>query len=529
MAIQYRQLQAPVELNTSLPDNGSAAASEALANTLIKFRDTAASAGKTIAADIGAKQGALAGASGNPTEQNGLWKLTAYGQAYNNAAMRSYTIKAQADAEDTAARLQVEAGTDVGKFQAGFTAARDATIKAAPPEAKAVLMDVYTQYMGQSVARIATARGMELRDQARTDTSEGIARLTEQAGNLLAQDDPVSHQQAEEAQVKLGLMIDGAQKDGTLSDVEAAALHTDAHHKITMQTVVARFEKELDNPYGDPIEFLDRLHKYNETDQQLLPDEKVKLEAQLYTTLAHKNSLNSQLDEAARHAQAAKYEAGDRAATEDLLSGSLTQPKLLDMVRKQDLKPEIARTLLNTLNAGDPGVDDSRAVMNVETDLLHYSEEDIRSNSGLKFSTRTRLILKRREQVDGWQSTQDAKEAEARIDRSLNIIPGTIMATLDEATATQRYRARTQFYNVMAGIDPAQRQAMAIPTAESVIREFVTQKASTDANDMRRIRASYVKAHPMDSMSSDGKKAYEAQLARYDANIRDLEAKAARK
>lgn len=528
--VQYRQLQSPAELNTSIPDTGAASAYESLASTFKNFSKDAFGAAAKIQTQRGAEAGNIAGASGKPGFKGALAEtFTAYGAAYNNAAMRSYTIKASADAEDTAARLQVEAGTDAGKFQTTFGAVRDATIKQAPPEARGVLMDLYNQHMGQGVARINTARALELRDHSRTDGAEGIARLTEQAGNLFGQDDPVSHQQAEEAQVKLSMLIDGMKTDGTITDVEAAALHTDAAHKITAQTVVARFQKELDNPMGDPIAFINRLHEFNKGSNQLLPTEKEKLENQLYANLARKNELERQGMEATNAATQARYNAGDRDATARLLAGTLTEPKLLEMVTTQNIKPEIARTLLNSLREGDPGVDDSREVMNVETDLLNYTDEDIRNNTKLKFATRTRLIKARDTQANDWSSTQNAREAESRIDRILGIVPGTMMATLSEEKAKQRYAARTEFYNEMQIVEPPLRDAMAIPTAEKVISQYIRHNSAGQAQTIRAARASYVASHPLDSMNKESRAAYDAQLAQYDARIRDAEAKAARK
>lgn len=528
--VQYRQLQSPAELNTSIPDSGAASAYQSLAATFKNFSNDSFNALGKIRAKQGEDAGTVAGASGTPNFKSDMAEtFTAYGAAYNNAAMRSYTIKAEADAEDTAARLQVEAGTDAGKFQKTFGAVRDSTIKAAPPEAQGVLMNVYNQHMGQAVARINTARALELRDNARTDGAEGISRLTEQAGNLYAQDDPVSHQLGDEAQAKASMMIDGMARDGTITDTEAAAQHVDMQHKITAQTVVGRFQKELDNPMGDPIAFINRLHEFNKGSNQLLPGEKEKLEQQLYANLSRKNELTRIGMEQTRAATEARYIAGDTDATAQLLAGTLTEPKLLSMVTSQNLKPEVARTLRNALREGDPGVDDSREVMNVETDLLHYTAADIAANDKLKFSTRTRLIDKLNTQLSDWPSKPEAKEADARIDRMLGIVPGTIMATLSPEDATRRYNAKTAWYNAMQNIDPAVRQSQAIPMAEEVITQFIRKSAGTKAQFWQKQKAAYIAATPLDSLNDKAKKDYDARLADYNSKIRDEESKAARK
>lgn len=530
MALQYRQLQAPEQLNTNIPDNGAASAAESLARVFKQASDTSAQIGTKIAQTRGAAAGSQQGATGDPKFQNGFFRYSAYSEAYNNAAMRSYSIKAQADAEDTSARLQVEAGTDASAFQASFGKVRDETLKAAPPEARGMLADMFNQHMGEGLKNVMTARALEVRNNDRTDLAEGMARSTERIGNLQGKDDPAYQSQIDEEQVKLSMMIDGAQKDGTLSDIEAAALHTNAQHAITQQTVVSRFQAVLDNPYGDPVGFIERLHAANEKDQILLPKEKAQLEEHLLATLREKNSLASAASEAARRAEAARYEAGDRNATADLLSGTLTERKLLTAVTSQDLKPEVARTLLNELQKGDSGVDDSEEAFAVKTDLLHYTESDIATNSKLSWKTRGEMILKRRELADGWRGTQAAREGEARIDRALGIVPGTIIQLLPDDVKKQRQQALTNWYNVVDGMAPADRQNNVIGMADEMARQYIRKNKSTEAGDQRRIKQRYIETNKGGvGLSPEAKKSYDAQLSKYDANIATAEAEAARK
>lgn len=530
MAVRYRDLVSPALIDTNVPSNGNADAARSLADALGSFGTTVSGIAQPILAEQGKQAGAAAGATGNPEFKTGFKKLTAYSQAYNNAALRSYAIKAEVDAEEQAARLEIEAANNPEKFAATFGAVRDATLTGAPPEARATLAEIYAKRLGEGATRLQAAQATEIRNSQRADVSEGVSRATDKIAQMLASDDPEQHLQAEEEQVKLQLLLDGAANTGTLTRTEAQAAHITTQRAIIAQTVAAKFGKELDNPYGDPIGFILKLKEANKTSDALDPEEEGKLEAQLMADLREHNALQAAMHAGDASAEKARYEAGDREATSLMLSGRLTRRKLRDMVDTQNLDPSVARTLNNELDSGDKAGGDSAESFHVRTNLLHYTEQDIATNSKLSWKERGDLILKRREEAQGWKGTQAAREGEARIDRSLGIVPGTMIQALPDSVKTARDNALTQWYNTVDGLPAEERQNAVIPSAEDVIGRFIRKQKSVEAQTLRLAQQRYLeKAGDPSEMGPEQKKKYDERLRRFQADIAAAEAEAARK
>lgn len=541
MVVQYRQLQAPALIDTTMTDTGAAQAAESLASAFKHFETGIGNFNTQLQTKRGQEAGQAAGADAQFGQRDangktskdfnrGLTQFSAYAQAYNNAALRSYVVRSQTDAETTATRLQLENPEDAEAFVTKFSAARDAVVKAAPAEARAALNEMYTQRLASGAAQVTQAQITAQRNSSRSDVSEGIAQSTDRIARALASNDPAQHVQADEEQVRLNLLIDGAHNDGTLTASEAASVRKQTQKAITQQTVTARFRNELENPYGDPVGFIQRLKEMNKTSEALLPAEEDKLVDSLLSELRESNSLTSAASTAQRAQEKARFEVGDREATAALLSGQLTQRTLLSMVRSQDLSPEVARTLLNELQTGDPGVDDSRVAFDVKTNLLQYSEQDIASMPGLKWTTRGDLLLKRREEAQGWKGTQAAREGEARIDRALGIVPGTMIQTLPDEVKTQRNQALTEWYNEVEKLPAAERERSVINTSEDVIGRYIRKAKSVEAQDLASAKASYIKrAGDPGQMGTEERKKYDARVSKYDADIAAAQAEAARK
>lgn len=163
MAIQYRQLQSPVELNTSLPDSGAASAYQTLADTFKQFRQTAAGVGTAVQAKRGEQAGAVAGESDNPNPKRGLGSLTTYGRAYNNAAEATYVAKTHIDAANTLDQIEQETAGDLPAYQTRTKAYLDTLQKQTPPE---FWPNIGPLVQGRAVAGGIKVHGQELHQQA---------------------------------------------------------------------------------------------------------------------------------------------------------------------------------------------------------------------------------------------------------------------------------------------------------------------------------------------------------------------------
>jgi hypothetical protein len=521
-AIRYRQLQAPTLLD-DVQDNGGTAAAQSLSNAFKSFSNQALDVVGDLRAQQGQREGAAAGVSGQPNFREGSKALTAYGEAYNNSALRSYAIHSETDLEDQAARLEVQANNDPESFRVTFAAVRDAHLKAAPAMAVPTLQEMYDRRMSEGVRRLSTARTVEVRNQQRKDTSEGIDRQTDRIANLEAEDNPANEKRIAEERAKLDLLIDGARNTGTITATEANAARVDASRRITSQAITSRFRNELKKPGGDPVKFIERLKEANKKSDVLPPDEEEKLVTGLLGELREQNFLDAQGRAQDNEEERARYEAGDREATADMLGGTLTQKKILDMVEDKRLKPETARTLNNELTNGDAGKSDPETLYRLETNLLDYTDEEIEQQYGLSWADKSRLTLKKREWESGWRGTQEGREAAERIDRSLGIPPGGLNQLLPDPIRKARERALTDWYNSVDSLEPGVRQSQLIPKAEEVIGRVIRQNKQLELDNLKRRRDRVTQKIAAEQPSGQAKKDIDAELQSLDAQIRQRE------
>jgi hypothetical protein len=523
----YRDLVRPAQIDASVLDSGNASAAQALARTLKDFERAGRQTLGELRQEQGRREGAEAGRTDDPAFRSGMSSLTAYGRAYNDAATRSYAIKSEIAADEAATRLEQEAGNDPEMFRQTFGARRDKTIKEAPPEARAVLGEVYDRRMAVSMNRIITAQAAEMKERDLADLSEGIARSTDRVAQLRASDDPVAAEQADEEELKLEMLIQGGQNDGTLSNTAAGIVRTQVSRSITAQTVLQRFEREMQDPRGSPIKFIERLKESNKTNEAMSPEEEEKLVDGLFSTLAEKLRLEQMRRALEGDEEEGRYAAGDREATGLLLSGQLTIGKLSQMNADDTLAPAVQRALRNELMEGGDRPDDARERFYVETTLLENTEEEIARNGRLSWDTRRELIGKHRELSATWRGSQQAREGAERIDRALGIVPGSLDAkTLSDDKKRQRERALTEWYDKVDALPPQERQAAAIVAAEEITERVIRGNTNAKLEAARR-RLDKVKAEagPVEDMGAQERKDFEADVAKREAMIRDLENK----
>jgi hypothetical protein len=521
----YRDRVNPALIDTGIQSNGRAAAAQELAGLFKQFERTGLEAVAANSQDVGRRQGAEAGRTDHPGFRTGMAGLTAYGRAYNDAATRSYAIQSQMAADEAATRLEAEAGDDPEHFRMAFGARADEVVKNAPPEARQILAQAYDQRMAEGVSRLVQKQTATMRQNDRDILSEGIARSADRLAQLQASDDPALMERGTEEQVKLDLLISGALNSGTISATEAGALRLDATRQTTKKLASYRFQKELDSPYGNPVGFIQNLIDFNKTSESLPPDEEEKLVSGLLEDLRQHNALLAMGQKDSDLEQKQRWELGDNLATNSMLDGKLTVSKLSDMLDNDELDPSVARTLYNELQSGNDRPDDSRERFRVETALLETSEDDIAKDSRLSWSTRRELILKRREQMNGWRGTQQAREGAERIDRALNILPGTPVAAQSEEFLRKRERALTEWYNEIDGMPPEKRQAAIISVADRIIETQIRRQATDDAARLRQRVTDLQAKLASGDMSEREQKDATATIQMYERRLVELERK----
>jgi hypothetical protein len=406
---------------------------------------------------------------------------------------------------------------------------RSTVSAAASDEARAVIDDLYNRRLGDGVERLVAAQATEIREEGRSAIAESVAQMTERVGYLRSQSDELSHLEADEEVVKFGMLVDGAVADGTLSEIEGATMRRGFQRDTVRSAVTQQLQNELNDPTGDPLGLIETAIEVIRTDQTLPPEDEQKLVNELFSALADHNNLRSQRAAQEAAAVEARYDAGDREATTQLVSGQLTQRGLLEMIENDTIRPALARTLLNELQASATArlpKSDPEELFHVETQLLSFTEEEIATNQGLVWADRSRLIQKHRDESEGWKSTQAAREAFDRIDRALGIVPGTDSRFLSEDERRARDEAFTELYELVDALPEEERQGAVLSQARDVVQRRISDRAATEASRLRNAMARYREGIGDPGALNETRRAdYDAQIARYETRIRELEAK----
>lgn len=532
MPVDYRQLESATPVDTSLPDSGASARAQALAQTFREFNGLAADIGDKYAAKAGAIAGAASGATGTPDYKTGLTQFTAYSTAYNNAATRSYLVEATATAAGQAETTQLNAGKDPDQFRTVFGAIRDATVAAAPPQARGALTDMYNEHLTQGYSNLVAAQQGEILQNQRNLVDLDIGISTNKISKLNAQantGDADAGAKADDEWALLSARIDGAVNTRTISVQEGQAKLHGAHVQVFEDTMKAGLERELQvNP--DPLAGIKYIQKFQEANRinATLPEaEEKKVTLGLFTDLKEYNLMVHGTMYQTKSAEDMKYEAGDRVATEAYLQGFLTPSMLTDMVHTKDLKSERATGLSQLLLQGPrQAKSDPIALRDAEIDpqLVDKTDAQILAMPGISAADQTKLIQKRDAANNGYEGKQWYKDGQATIYSALHIPPGTptIMLTAEQRaqlqTATEDYRTK------MGAADPAAREGLASSIASDVITGSNTRIAADALKDNDARREAYIHNHGPGSTEVAPPAEYERKMKFYDSEQQRYEA-----
>lgn len=228
-AIDYRQLSAPAQIDTSTFNDGSAETAQRLAQAFHSFSGDASALGQALNADAGAKAGGAAGASDNPAPKEGILKYTAYSKAYNHSAEVAYVSKSQVDAEANITRIEQDNQGNLPAYQAAVGGYIKGMQAATPTDYWPRLQPMIEARVVAGAARVHGQEVNEIKQQTLDTFYQGMDART--ALTLKSMDGPQAFRdQAMTAAVAdNNAQIDALLKAGTMSAAEANA----ARHKFT--------------------------------------------------------------------------------------------------------------------------------------------------------------------------------------------------------------------------------------------------------------------------------------------------------
>ena len=527
--VDYRQLQNPVMPLSpdQLPSTGRVQEAEQLAATLKNFSGKVQDFAVQRATQAGAIAGAAAGQTGTPALKDGLTRFSAYNQAYNNAALRSYLIETSIATDAQAATLQIEANKNPRTYLATATAARDAAIKAAPVQAQGEIAEMWNKHIAQGNANVSAANANDIVDRQRTlvDVDIGVStnKIAKLQADAMITGNPTSMAEAADENTKLFARIQAAANTGTISQVEAAGRIAAAHRSIFEQTWVSQFEHEL-NTSPDPqaaLKIIDKFHVANAANTVLSEDEEHKLSIRMFSDLKEQNLVVAKLKSLSKSDEQLKYEVGDKVYTGLYLTGQLTEAKLAQGVANSDIKPERATGLVQLMkNANTEAKSDQRVINKTKLDpqFLDKTDDEIIRTPGINAKDAGTLIAERDKRNTTYEGTQEYKDGVQAINRALKILPGPT-GMLSDADRKRQTDAIGDYHDAVKNTDPAKRSVNMAALAQQAITNANARAAAADLTNFVNGRAAYQKRMTPDNPDYPGEKGVAGRLKYYDDQI----------
>jgi hypothetical protein len=505
-APDYRQVQAPAQVRTDLPDNEAAARAAELHRVFTEFGRLGTDVYGQIASHEGALAGAAAGATGRPDYKEGLARLTAYGRAFNNAATGAYAIQAEAQADDAAARLRVQANNNPDTFAATYSAVRDAVLKEAHPDAVPTLTELYNKRLAQGIAALRGEQLTEQRELQRKTWDEGVERQTSKIATLQGSADPKDQAAAQDEQVKLSLMVEGGVTNGFYSRAVADSMHINAQREITSQVFETQVDRELalmaqTGNAGDVVALLERFrdaHRTNLSDpnatpilsepefDKLMSSAKQKLQQERMTELYAKMGQKT--------AAELKLEAGDRLITV-LMANHTPGPELErqvgSMVDSLDLKPEVGRAVLNSIQRGQDAPPDRKAQFYAENnpDRFNWNTADILHAVNGNAKQAMELADKIQKEKMGWEGHPAIKDARAFVASEMKLPSGIALETASDEEKLAATRAQVELTKQLNAIPEAERDKEAPRVSQNVVLTMKAQDEDARAAQYQRVKS----------------------------------------
>lgn len=516
MAERYQRTGVPGR-NTPNVDYAGAGVQGELTQLLQSFTRVADKAGTKLGERTASKE--MAGVEGTPKLKS---NLTSFGRAYNNAAIRNYGIQAYSDIEQTIGKLEAESQGDPNKLKFLSDEVRKEVVKNALPEARGDVLTMFNRRLSEGVVRTTRQQIDNQRASNKAYLQQGLDTVTDAISRKLTSGDPALMAEAEEDELHYSVLIDGAVASGDLTMAEAVALKADGAKRVTTQVVLGQFERSIDE--GDPVGYISNV--IDQPVDNLADSEKQQVVGEMFRRLNQRQALTRERGELDNAEAKARYAAGEKQATLDLLNGRLTVDRVEKLVAADYLDPTVARTLRNELLEGPKRSDDSAERFHVETNLLSFSEEEIRDNRKLSWDTKRELIETRRKESSGWKSTQQAREAADRIDRALGILPGVDSRLLSDEDRRARDQALTEWYDAVDSLPEEERRLKSIELSGSVIQRVIKSNASKQAQQLEQRLRSYQADKDPSKLKGSALKEYTDTVARYERQIQEARGKA---
>ena len=548
--VDYRQLQAPVSPLTpgELPSTGRAQEAEALAGLFRKFSGTANEIGEQVSQVTGKRQGEAAGASGAPSLKTGIAQYTAFGAAYNNAATGAFLTESEIHAEDTAAKLRIQANNDPAAFAKIYGAAADAAVKEAPAQVQGAMRDLYNRHLAAGVSALSGEQALQIQQTQKAVYDEGTERGISRVAILQGSPNAADQAAAVDEHAKLIARIQGGVNSGLYSPAEADAKLINATREITAQVFSTNVDRSISDMAAGKgsagvvtlLENFRKAHEQNLADPSQPPvlseDEYQKLMQGAKQKLQQENIIEAYDRRDSKSAEQLKFEAGDRTITVAMstpgASPVVLRQMIQDMVHTEDLKPEVGRAVLNSLQRGQDAPPNKRGLFDALNNPARFDwkPEDIAHKIDIgevNAAQAIELTQKIETQRQGWEGHAAIKDAHAMLNDKLKLPSGIALETASDEQKKAAADASVEFTKQMNAIPVEKRDGEAPRVANNVALTIQAKEADNKAAAYITSRAWIDKNYGPTGMHYTNDADLRARQELNEKRIKDAQAEAA--
>ena len=547
--VDYRQLQNPVMPLTpdQLPSSGRAQEAEALAGLFRNFSKTTNDIGEQVQQVTGKRAGAAAGASGTPSLKTGVAQFTAFGQAYNNAATGAFLTESEIHAEDTAAKLRVQANNDPAAFAKMYGAASDAAVKEAPAQVQGAMRDLYNKHMAAGVSALSGEQAFQIQQTQKAVYDEGTERGISRVAILQGSPNAADQAAGVDEHAKLIARIQGGVAAGLYSPAEADAKLINSTREITAQVFSTNVDRSISDMAAgkgsegvvDLLENFRKAHEQNLADPSQPPvlseDEYQKLMQGAKQKLQQENIIEAYSRKDSKTAEQLKFENGDRTITVAMstpdASPTILRQMVQDMVHTEDLKPEVGRAVLNSLQRGQDAPPNKRGLFDAlnNPNRFDWKASDIAhliDTGQVNAAQAIELTQKVETQRQGWEGHAAIKDAHAMLNAKLKLPSGIALETASDEQKKAASDASVEFTKQMNAIPVDKRDGEAPRVSNNVALEIQAKNTEALAAAARNSLGWLSKNYGHGGVNYQSDADYAVRMEKAQQRAKDLQAQA---
>jgi len=399
-------------------------------------------------------------------------------RAWNEGATASHVSAIKLDMFENLSRIESESARDPVAYETKAKAYSEGLLEGVPDRIKPLVQDELAQAIVKAGAKISSELRTFQREQHDASISTAVDLYKTESMNAAKEGEI---EIAANSYDKAITLTNSRELAGMLDPKAAETLRRDITRDIEDAGVYGGMAKAIQE--GKAVQYINNFKKQKQFGDRD-PEYRKKMELEMVKMMKDSHAIEDA--ELARDAaeRTARWVQGERTATDLLLSGNLTDDRIQDMVRNDQLDPQIGRTYISAQAEG-PAFSDGVAMVGYKADLLSFTESEIMTDKRLKMSDRIQILDEHRkltEDKSNWRSTMEGREGARRINASLGIVKGVQGIRVTQDDARRADLALTRYFNEVNMLPLEERRVKAPEIADNLVKEIKGEVSTKKLN-----------------------------------------------